>query len=463
MAQANEQVGAVTGERERVAVVGSGVAGLTAAYLLQRRYDVLLFEAEERLGGHAHTHDVCDPLAGALAVDSGFIVHNARTYPNLLRLFGELGVATQETEMSMSVRCLGCGLEYAGAKGPRGVFARSANARDFRFLRMLGEIRRFHRQARRLLAEPGRDEACAGAASTLPEAVTGATLGEFLSQGGYSAYFADHFLVPLVSAVWSTGPDLVLRYPARYLFEFLDHHGMLSVTGSPRWRTVTGGSRVYVERAVKALAAVNVSTPVRAVFRHADGVTVRDEAGCDHQVGRVVIATHPDQALRLLGDPTPAERAVLGAITYSHNETVLHTDASLLPRAEAARSCWNYLVPRCRDDLRSGLIRSRSTAGLETSERALVTYHMNRLQRFRAERDYLVTLNATEAIDPEHVIARMLYEHPVYTPESVAAQAKLPELNTARTAYAGAYHGWGFHEDGCASGVAAAAQFGVSW
>jgi len=461
--------GAAAEPRERVAVIGSGIAGLTTAYLLQRRYDVLLFEAADRLGGHAHTHDVADPIGGALAVDSGFIVHNERTYPNLLRLFGELGVATQETEMSMSVRCLGCGLEYAGAKGTRGVFARSANLRDLRFLRMLGEIKRFHRQARRLLAAPGEGSGSAAgpqraddgrepaiAPASLEDAVTSATLGQFLAQGGYSAYFADHFLVPLVSAVWSTGPDLVLRYPARYLFEFLDHHGMLSVTGSPRWRTVSGGSRVYVERAVKALSAVNLSAPVRAVSRATDGVEVRDEADAIHQVDRVVIATHPDQALRLLADASPDELAVLGAIGYSRNETVLHTDASVLPRAEAARSCWNYLVPRCRAG-------QRTVRGVEATERALVTYHMNRLQRFTAERDYLVTLNATEAIDPADVIARMVYEHPIYTPESVAAQASLPKLNTTRTAYAGAYHGWGFHEDGCASGVAAAAACGVEW
>ena len=444
--------------RERVAVVGSGIAGLTAAYLLQRRYDVLLFEADERLGGHAHTHDVSDTRGGVLAVDSGFIVHNERTYPNLLRLFDELGVVTQDTEMSMSVRCAGCGLEYAGAKGPRGVFARSSNLLDHRFLRMLVEIKRFHRHARRLLTEPTRhaerDLACVGAA--LPDTVCGVTLGRFLAQGAYSAYFADHFLIPLVSAVWSTGPDLVLRYPARYLFEFLDHHGMLSVTGSPRWRTVSGGSRTYVDRAVKALSAVNLSTPVRAIARKADGVSIRDDAGTTHHADRVVIATHPDQALKLLHDATNDEREVLGAIGYSRNETVLHTDASLLPRSTAARSCWNYLVPSCRTG-------TRADRGLSAGERALVTYHMNRLQRFDAERDYLVTLNATEAIDPASVIARMVYEHPIYTPESVAAQARLPHLNTTRTTYAGAYHGWGFHEDGCASGVAAAAAFGVSW
>jgi len=441
-------------------VVGAGIAGLSAAYVLQRRYDVLLFEADDRLGGHAHTHDLSDPQAGTLAVDSGFIVHNERTYPNLLRLFGELGVVTQETEMSMSVRCLGCGLECAGSRGLLGVFARAANLRDRRFLRMLGEIRRFHQHARRLLAAPSgqpSSQPSSEPSSALDPGLRaaggadGVTLGQFLEQGGYSSYFADHFLVPLVSAVWSTGPELVLRYPARYLFEFLDHHGMLSVTGSPRWRTVVGGSRTYVERAVKGLSAVNVSTPVSGVQRGAAGVTIWDDAGTRYEVDRVVLATHSDQALRLLADPTPAETAVLGAIGYSRNETVLHTDDSLLPRSSAARSCWNYLVPHCGGQ-----------PGPRT-ERAVVTYDMNRLQRFEAADDYLVTLNATEAIDEAHVLARMVYEHPVYTPESVAAQSRLPELSTGRTAYAGAYHGWGFHEDGCASGVAAAAAFGVDW
>jgi predicted NAD/FAD-binding protein len=432
---------AAASRRGRVAVVGSGVAGLTAAYLLQRRYDVLLFEADERLGGHAHTHDLLNPRGGALAVDSGFIVHNERTYPNLLRLFGELGVATQETEMSMSVRCQGCGLEYAGAKGLRGVFARPANLCDLRFLRMLTEIRRFHRDAQRLLASPADRSA----------RTHGSTLERFIARGGYSGYFADHFLIPLVSAVWSTGPDLVLHYPARYLFEFLDHHGMLTVTGSPRWRTVVGGSRTYVERAVKSLSAVHLCTPVRAVRRGPDGVTLWDDSGSIHQVDHVVLATHPDQALRMLADATAAERAVLGAIAYARNETVLHTDSSLLPRSSAARSCWNYLVPHC------------GGGGSASGVRAVVTYHMNRLQRFDADRDYLVTLNAAAPIAADQVLARMVYEHPVYTPESVAAQARLPELTTERTAFAGAYHGWGFHEDGCASGVMAAAALGVRW
>jgi predicted NAD/FAD-binding protein len=436
--------GSATGrgsDREQVAVIGSGIAGLTAAYLLQRRYDVLLFEADPRLGGHAHTHEVADS-GRILSVDSGFIVHNRRTYPHLIRLFEELGVGTQPTEMSMSVRCEGCGLEYAGAKGPSGLFATPARALHPAFLRMLLEVRRFHREARELVTATPRP------------AASGITLREFLRAGHYSGYFADHFILPLVSAVWSSGRETAERYPAAYLFQFLNHHGMLAVSGSPRWRTVTGGSKTYVDRAVKNLHAVHLSTPVRTVTRTGDLVEIRDDADEVHPVAKVVVANHSDQALRLLADASPTEAAVLGAIPYSVNETVLHTDVRMLPSKRAAYSSWNYLLPSCT--------RGRGS-GHGHADRAVVTYAMNHLHRFDAAQEYLVTMNASERIDPAAVIERMVYEHPVYTPESVAALARLPELTTARTAFAGAYHGWGFHEDGCASGVAAAAAFGVTW
>ncbi len=415
--------------RKRIAVVGAGVAGLTAAYLLQRRHDVLLFEAQPRLGGHAHTHDV-DTSAGSLAIDSGFIVHNERTYPNLLRLFAELGVRTQDSDMSMSVRCLGCGLEYAGGRKLAGLFPRAGNLARPRYLRMLAEIVRFHRHARRELADTGPDR----------------TLGEFVEAGGYSRFFVEHFLLPVVSCVWSAPERVSREYPARYLFTFLDHHGMLAVGGSPTWKTVVGGSRAYVERAAKNLTAVHVATPVRAVRRLAGGVAVRDDADVEHHVDGVVLATHANEALALLADPTPAERAVLGAIPYSRNETWLHTDDSLLPASRGAVASWNYLKPDCGG-----------------ADRVLVSYHMNRLMRLPAAETYVVTLGATDRVDERAVVARMVYEHPVYTPESVAAQRRLPAISQARTAYAGAYHGWGFHEDGCAAGVRAAEQFGAGW
>ncbi|RJQ81092.1 NAD(P)/FAD-dependent oxidoreductase [Amycolatopsis panacis] len=415
---------------QRIAVIGSGVAGLTAAYLLQRRHEVLLFEADHRLGGHAHTHDVPSTHGGTVGVDSGFIVHNERTYPTLIRLFCELGVQTRDTEMSMSIRCDGCGLQYAGARGLRGLFAQPKNFASSRYLQMLAEVKRFHRRAARLL-----DHAEAGDVQ----------LGAFLAIGGFSRYFVDHFVLPLVSTVWSADHTDTMKYPARYLFEFLRNHGMLSVKGSPTWRTVVGGSREYVERAAKQLTAVHLSTPVRSVLRAARGVEVRDDADMPHRVDRVVIATHADQALRLLADPTPAEQKLLGAFRYSCNEALLHTDAAVLPTVPAARSGWNYRTSACGAD--TGAVQ--------------VSYDLNQLMGLDEATRYVVTLNPGAA--PSQVVARMSYEHPIYTPESVVAQRHLPDLNDGVLAYAGAYQGWGFHEDGCSSGARAAASFGVDW
>ncbi|MDL5156470.1 NAD(P)/FAD-dependent oxidoreductase [Actinomycetospora termitidis] len=412
--------------RDRVAVIGAGVSGLTAGYVLQRAHDVTLFEAEPRLGGHAHTHDL-----DTVSVDSGFIVHNAATYPHLIRLFGELGVATQDSEMSMSVRDESTGLEYAGARGAAGLFAQRRNVVNPRHLGMLAEVLRFHRAARRVLA--GRTD--------LDEDVT---LGEFLRVHRFSRYFVDTFAVPVVSAVWSSGAELSMQYPARYLFAFLANHGLLSVGGSHQWRTVVGGSARYVEKAAKGLSAVEVSTPVRSVTRVGAGFEVRDDSDVVHAFDRVVIATHAPTALSLLAAPTAAEAAVLGAFEYSANETWLHTDTSVLPQAPGARASWNLLrVPG--------------------EDRVLVSYDMTRLMRLDGPETYVVTLNATDRVDPATVIARMDYEHPAYTPASVAAQRELPGLNDGRIAFAGAYHGWGFHEDGCASGVRAAASLGVAW
>lgn len=411
-------------------MVGAGVAGLTAAHVLQRAYDVVLYEADDRLGGHAHTHELPTRDGGTVLVDSGFIVHNERTYPHLLRLFHELGVTTQDSEMSMSVRCDGCGLEYAGARGAAGLLG-GGNVLRGRHLRMLAEVPRFHRAARRLLdSEDG-----------------GQTLGEFLDRHRFSPYFVGHFAIPLVAAVWSCAPDTALQYPARYLFRFLAHHGLLSVKGSPKWRTVTGGSASYVARAAKNLTSVRTGTPVRAVVRAADHARVLTPDGDSTPYAAVVIAVHPDQALRLLADPTEDEIRILGAFTYSRNPTVLHRDASLLPRSPHARASWNYRLDSCA----------------ARPENVQVSYDMNRLQRLSTTDPHVVTLNAGDRIAPSDVIARMVYEHPVYTPRSVAAQRELPRLNTPVTAFAGAYHGWGFHEDGCRSGAAAAEALGVRW
>ncbi len=422
-------------ERRRVAVVGSGISGLTAAHILQRAGDdVTLFEADDRLGGHAHTHEVTDTQDTTLMVDSGFIVHNRRTYPHLLRLFDELDVATRPTEMSLSVSCDGCGLEYAGSRGLRGLLPPGFRA-DPRYLRMLAEIPRFHRAARALLR---RGAARSGTHEP--------TLGEFTRAHRHSAYFTTHFLLPLVSAVWSCPPGTALEYPARHLFVFLAHHGMLTVFGSPQWQTVVGGARSYVDRVAKNLARVRTSTPVSGLRRVPGGVELRATTS-RAQFDAAVVATHADQALALLAAPTPEQREVLGAFRYSRNHAVLHTDPRVLPSRGKAQAGWNHRISAC--------------SAADSTVR--VSYHMNRLQGFAADHDYIVTLNPGHSVPRERVRASMDYEHPVYTAESVAAQRRLPELNDATIAFAGAHFGWGFHEDGCRSGAAAAAQLGARW
>ncbi len=421
-------------DRPRVAIIGAGVSGLTAAYLLSRTHAVTLFEREPRLGGHAHTHDVTIGDT-TTTVDSGFIVLNDRTYPTLRRLFDELGVAIRPTEMSMSIRCSGCGLAFVGGRGVRGIFAQRRRVLDPRFWRLLLGVRRFQKLAMALLAD-----------ETAPEV----TYGQFLEQQGFSEHFIQHYAVPIVSCVWSSGRRDAMEYPAAYLFAFLSHHGFLALSDAPQWYVVAGGSRTYVE-AVNALLAephsVRAGQPAVSVDRHTDGVRVTDAAGGVHTFDRVVLATHADEALALLADPTPDEKIVLSAFRYSANTTQLHRDDSVLADRWEERASWNFTLDGCADD----------------SDRVQVSYWMNRLQHQPAQHPLVVTLNGEDRVDPANVIATMDYTHPVYTPESVAAQTRLTELMTDRTAYAGAYHGWGFHEDGCRAGVRAAQQFGVSW
>ena len=413
----------------RRAVIGSGVAGLVAAHVLAKDAHVTLYDADARLGGHADTH-VVEVAGRTVRVDTGFIVHNDRTYPTLLRLFAELGVPTQDSDMSMSVRCADQGLEYAGAKGARGLFPRASNVVNPQYLRMLTEVRTFHREARAVLATPGDDE----------------TLESFAARIGFSAYFTTCFLEPLVAAVWSCDPRLSLRYPARYLFEFLDHHGMLTVFGSPTWRTVVGGSVEYVTRVAAGLDDVRLGTPVRSVTESGDAVVVEDAHGALEVYDSVVIAAHPHQALAILGAPTAEQRDVLAAMPYSQNVAQLHTDQSVLPQSSGARASWNFWQ-------REG-----------TSGGVLVTYDMTRLQRLDTGPErLLVTLTGSACVDPSTVLDTMHYEHPLYTPESVAAQRRLPTINTPRIAFAGAYHGWGFHEDGAAAGLRAAERLGARW
>ena len=298
---------------------------------------------------------------------------------------------------------------------------------------MLWQVRRFHRRALAFLRTADEENLT--------------TYGEFLEREGFSGYFIAHYAIPVVSCVWSAGRETTLAYPARYLFRFLDHHGMLRVGGSPLWYTVVGGSRVYVERLAGLLPDVRASHPVTDVTRGEDGVQIRDVTGRVTRVDRVVIATHADQALGLLADLSDAEVTTLKQFGYSNNLTVLHTDSSVLPDAAQARASWNYRMTSCH----------------RPDQPVVVSYWMNRLQGHQSPETFLVTLNDRDRLDPGSVAAVMQYEHPIYTPEAVRAQSQLGDLATDRTVYAGAYHGWGFHEDGCRSGVEAARHFGVAW
>ncbi|MFW0783429.1 FAD-dependent oxidoreductase [Gordonia sp. CPCC 206044] len=414
-----------------IAVVGSGVAGLVAAHLLADRHRVILFEADTRLGGHAHTHTVSMPDGDVLSVDSGFIVHNHRTYPTLQQVFSDLGIQTLDTDMSMSIRNDVTGLEYAGGAGFGGLFPTPRILTRGRYLAMLAEVLRFHREARRLLATPDSDE----------------PLSEFIVRNRFSGFFTENFLLPLVASVWSCDERSAAAYPARHLFTFLDHHGMLSVLGSPRWRTVVGGSRTYVDRIADRVrgsgGAVHVDSPVRSVS--SDGTGVRLCVGSTTvDADAVVVATHPHQALDLLAAPTDTQRRVLSRIPYSAKDAVLHTDTSLLPRARRARASWNHQVRADGSDV-------------------AVTYDLTRLMRLPTRHPrMLVTLGRTDLVEESTILAEMRYEHPLYTTDSVAAQALLPDLNTDTIVFAGAYHGWGFHEDGALSGARAAAALGAT-
>lgn len=401
----------------RIAIIGGGVAGLVCAHLLRTRHEITLFEADARLGGHAHTVRV-ELAEQSVDVDTGFIVYNERNYPAFTALLAQLGVATQPSEMSFSVSCAQPDLEYRG--NGLHLFAQPRNALTPAHQRMLADILRFNRAARRLLASDADPSAA-----------------EFVGAGRYGTRLVSHYLVPLGSAIWSADPARFLDMPARTLAHFLDNHGMLALKGRPQWRTVRGGSVRYVEALVRPFAArTRTGAAVEKVSRDADGVQVVAQGSGVERFDAVIVATHSDQALALLADPTPAERAVLGAITYRPNVTTLHTDPTVMPRRRLAWASWNYHVP---DEPR----------GAPT-----VTYWMNRLQRLGTETTLCVTLNRAAEIAPERVLGQWTYAHPVYDVAAVRAQRRRHEIQGRNaTWYCGAYWGNGFHEDAVQSAL----------
>jgi predicted NAD/FAD-binding protein len=412
----------------RIAVVGSGIAGLGAAWLLSRQHEVTLFEAGDYLGGHTHTHDI--ELQGrTYAVDSGFIVFNHAHYPLLTKLFDELGVESQPTTMSFSVHDQASGLEY-NAGTLSGLFAQPGNLLSPRFWRMLRDLRRFYRHAPAVLAAES----------------PGPTLGEYLQAHGYSDVFRDQHIVPMASALWSSPSRRILDFPMRHLVGFMANHHMLQLRGRPQWRVVRGGSQSYV-RALRKQWAVRErpNTPVRSIRRQDGGVRVGSTAGEEH-FDQVVLACHADDALGLLADASPQEQEILGAIGYRENEAILHTDTRVLPKSRRAWAAWNAYVP--------------THEGAPCS----VSYWMNALQSIEAPEQFIVTLNRRADIDPSRILRRLRYRHPQQNHASVAAQARKPEIQGVRgTWFAGAGWGFGFHEDGLRSGVEVARQLGVQW
>jgi predicted NAD/FAD-binding protein len=408
----------------RIAVIGSGISGMVAAYRLGPAHDVTVYEAGAHIGGHTNTVDV-EYQGEAYAVDTGFIVYNDWTYPNFIALIDELGVGWQSSRMSFSVRCETSGLEYNGTS-INSLFAQRRNALRPSFLRMVADILRFNAHAPKLLA--------AGAVGT--------TLGEYLQREAYSKYFIDHYIIPMGAAIWSARPLDMLQFPARFFVQFFANHGFLSVDDRPTWRVIRGGSREYVKRLTAPYAAgIRLNTPVASVQRRPHQVMLRLKNGAVEHFDQVFIACHSDQALKLLSDASQEEREILGAIRYQANEALLHTDAALMPRRPLAWAAWNYHLP------------SRQY------ERAAVTYNMNILQSLQSPAQFLLTLNRGGDVDPSKVLGRYVYHHPVYTAAAVAAQARRGEINgVRRTYYCGAYWGYGFHEDGVKSALVSVEQ-----
>ncbi len=408
----------------RIAIVGSGISGLTCAHRLHREHDIEVFEANHYVGGHTATIDV-ERFGRQWAIDTGFIVFNDWTYPRFIALLNELGVASQDSNMSFSVSCERTGLEYNGTS-LNSLFAQRRNIASPAFLRMIADILRFNVRCRELLRSPDQDE----------------TLGAFLARSGYSRAFRDYYILPMGRAIWSASAEAMLSFPARFFVDFFDRHGFLNIANRPMWRAIRGGSREYVRKMIAPFKQrIHLSTRITGVYRDAAGVALRTGRGDVERFDRVIFACHSDQALALLEKRTMLEDLVLGAFPYQANQVTLHTDARVLPRTPLARAAWNYHA------LRQG----RGPVAL--------TYDMNVLQSLQAPERFLVTLNRRDVIADDRVIGEYVYHHPVYTPGAVRAQqlhARVSGVNC--TYYCGAYWGYGFHEDGVVSAERVVAQ-----
>jgi predicted NAD/FAD-binding protein len=408
----------------KIAIIGSGIAGNTIAYHLHKQHEITVFEAEQYIGGHTHTHNIRHE-GQDIAVDTGFIVFNDRTYPNFIALLNELGVAWRASSMSFSVRCEDTGLEYNGTS-INSLFAQRMNLFRPSFHKMIQDILRFNKNSLELLADGNEIR-----------------LGDYLKQGGYSQQFIDYYIIPMGSAIWSTDAKQMLDFPARFFVRFFHHHGMLTVNNRPQWRTIVGGSASYVTALTAPfIDRIRLNTPIESVRRLKGSVRIKPRFSAEESFDYVFFACHSDQALRMLSDCSASETEVLGAIPYQHNTVYLHHDVALLPRKKIAWAAWNYHVTK------------------PASERVAVTYNMNILQGIESHDPLLVTLNHTAGIDPDKVIKRIDYMHPVYTVAGAAVQARHAEISGVnRTGFAGAYWRNGFHEDGVVSALEALKHF----
>ncbi len=409
----------------KIAIIGTGIAGNVAAYHLNKSHDITVFEANNYIGGHTHTHNVSLEQS-THAVDTGFIVFNYKTYPHFTRLLKELDVEVQPSSMSFSVKNEKSGLEYNGTS-LNSLFAQRSNLLKPSFYRMINDILRFNKNAVALLDTEEADK----------------SLGDILQQGKYSKEFIEQYLLPMGAAVWSSHPKQMLKFPAGFFIRFFHNHGMLSVDDRPEWYVIKGGSREYVKKLTASFAdKIHTNSPVKSIERHSDYVDIQLHDGTKQVFDQVFIATHSDQALSLLSDASDLENQILGAIPYQENEAVLHTDDSVLPKRKLAWAAWNYhILPEAHDHV-------------------ALTYNMNILQNLTTDSTLCVTLNNSQAIDPAKIIKKITYHHPVFTPDGVAAQKRHSELNGAkRTYYCGAYWRFGFHEDGVVSALNAIDDF----